>query len=141
VGGEMNKQGVSSRPENNDLELRMRTCERCGVGLGTMLRSEYLERFVDGGESCPCCHKSAISDGQRKTPAWVCTVDLAKKYAVDANDLYDAVCRGYFTYWESEDPNAGPSLLYLREEDVARAYPLRVAAVEIVDQPLALVGV
>ena len=106
-----------------------------------MYRNEYLERFVDGVEQCLGCHQSAITGDTDKMPAWKCTVDLAKKYDVKAHDLYDAVCRGKFTYWESEEFTGGPARFFLREADVARIYALRPIRVPLNDQPLAFVQV
>jgi len=122
----MDKQGASSRIENNDSELRMRTCEQCGVGLGTMPRGEYLERFVDGKESCPRCGKSAITSGERKVPRWLKTLDLSRKYDVASEDLIRFIRQGEFKYYESEEPTAGTLFYYLREEDVARRFAARV---------------
>ena len=116
---------MSSRPENNDLELRMRTCERCGVGLGTMPRNEYLERFVRGGEMCPSCHKSALFNGERKSEAWVRTCDLAKKYDVSETKLINMVAQNLFPRFESEYVGAGLPRYFLRERDVAKQFAVR----------------
>ncbi|MDD3134899.1 MAG: hypothetical protein PHF64_00210 [Methanoregula sp.] len=121
----MTEQGVSSRPENNDLGLRMRTCERCGVGLGTMPRAEYVKRFVRGKATCPSCHKPAISNGQCKGGAWVSVFDLSKKYVVSDRTLLSMITQKLFTFWESECVGAGLPRYYLRERDVAKQFAVR----------------
>jgi hypothetical protein len=121
----MTEQGVSSRPENNDLGIRMRTCERCGVGLGTMSRSEYLERFVRGKAKCPSCHKSTISNDQGNGEAWVSVFDLSKKYVVSNRTLLSMITKKLFAFWESECVGADRSQYYLRERDVAKQFAVR----------------
>lgn len=116
---------MSSRPENNDLGLRMRTCERCGVGLGTMPRAEYVKRFVRGKATCPSCHKPAISNGQCKGGAWVSVFDLSKKYVVSDRTLLSMITQKLFTFWESECVGAGLPRYYLRERDVAKQFAVR----------------
>ena len=128
----MNKQGVSSRPENNDLGLRMRTCENCGVGLGTMDRGEWLERFVTTGEECPFCHKPVVVYGRKELEPFVSTRELAKKYAVSADDLVDMIHQDKFSRYETEEQTAGFPHYFLRESEVARLFPLREAERELV---------
>ena len=117
---------LSKRPENNELGQRMRTCETCGVGLGTMARREYVERFVQGRELCPSCGKPAIGE-QKKRPEYRQTVDLAREFDVSSDKLARLVKEGKFRHVEVEEPSAGMPRYYVREDEVAARFAVREA--------------
>lgn len=120
----MTEQGMSTRPENNDPGLRMRTCERCGVGMGTMPYSEYALRFIGRSEACPVCGMSSVGE-KKQLPKYVHTVELAKQYNVSGEYLVKLIRDGEVKHYETDEQSPGMQRYFLREDEVARMFAVR----------------